>query len=124
MSDVDDAGPIRLLNGADVDHLASVPLALEAAESAARLDREKVATGRLQVNGHVSWSRILSGSITDLDVFGYKEFHRVGKRVRYHIQLYRESTGNALDVHIFNLRRKLGRDAIQTVRGLGFKIPL
>jgi two-component system OmpR family response regulator len=35
-----------------------------------------------------------------------------------------ESTGNALDVHIFNLRRKLGRDAIQTVRGLGFKIPL
>lgn len=98
MSDVDDAGPIRLLNGADVDHLASVPLALEAAESAARLDREKVATGRLQVNGHVSWSRILSGSITDLDVFGYKEFHRVGKRVRYHIHLYRESTGNALGV--------------------------
>jgi len=34
-----------------------------------------------------------------------------------------EAASNALDVHIFNLRRKLGRDAIQTVRGHGFRIP-
>jgi ornithine cyclodeaminase/alanine dehydrogenase-like protein (mu-crystallin family) len=46
----------------------------------------------------VSWSRILSGSLTELDVFGYKEFHRVGKRVRYHIHLFRESDGNPLGI--------------------------
>lgn len=33
-----------------------------------------------------------------------------------------ESASNALDVHIFNLRKKLGREAIQTVRGLGYRI--
>lgn len=94
----DDATPIRLLDGAAVDALATPQLGLEAAEAAARLDRTKLATGRVQVNGDVSWSRILSGSITDLDVFGYKEFHRVGKRVRYHIHLFRESDGNALGI--------------------------
>jgi two-component system, OmpR family, response regulator len=33
-----------------------------------------------------------------------------------------EAASNALEVHIFNLRRKLGRDLIQTVRGLGYRI--
>lgn len=94
----DDATPMRLLDGAAVDELATAELGLAAAEAAARLDRSKVATGRLQVNGDVSWSRIMSGSLTDLDVFGYKEFHRVGKRVRYHIHLFRESDGNALGI--------------------------
>ena len=94
----DDATPMRLLDGAAVDALATAELGLAAAEAAARLDRSKVATGRLQVNGDVSWSRIMSGSLTDLDVFGYKEFHRVGKRVRYHISLFRESDGNALGI--------------------------
>lgn len=94
----DDAAPMRLLNGAAVDALATAELGLAAAEAAARLDRSQVATGRVQVNGDVSWSRILSGSLTELDVFGYKEFHRVGKRVRYHIHLFRESDGNALGI--------------------------
>jgi alanine dehydrogenase len=94
----DDATPMRLLDGAAVDLLATAELGLAAAEAAARLDRSKVATGRLQVNGEVSWSRIMSGSLTDLDVFGYKEFHRIGKRVRYHIHLFRESDGNALGI--------------------------
>lgn len=94
----DDATPMRLLDGATVDALATADLGLAAAEAAARLDRSKVATGRVQVNGTVSWSRILTGSITELDVFGYKEFHRVGKRVRYHIHLFRESDGNALGI--------------------------
>lgn len=95
---IDDAEPLRLLNGADVDALATVELGLAAAESAARLDRSKVATGRVQVNGDVSWSRILTGSLTELDVTGYKEFHRVGRRVRYHINLFQESTGNHLGI--------------------------
>jgi two-component system OmpR family response regulator len=29
---------------------------------------------------------------------------------------------NAVEVHVSNLRRKLGRDAIETVRGLGYRI--
>ncbi|MCW2759281.1 MAG: Ornithine cyclodeaminase, partial [Nocardioidaceae bacterium] len=94
----DDATPMRLLDGAAVDVLASPELGLAAAEAAARLERDQVATGRVQVNGTVSWSRILSGSITELDLFGYKEFHRVGKRVRYHVHLFQESTGNALGI--------------------------
>lgn len=94
----DDATPMRLLDGAAVDALATAELGLAAAEAAARLDPATVATGRLQVNGDVSWSRIMSGSLTDLDVFGYKEFHRVGKRVRYHIHVFRESDGNALGI--------------------------
>jgi len=89
---------MRLINGDDVDALATVTLGLDAAETAARLDRGKVTTGRVQVNGDVSWSRVLAGSLTELDVTGYKEFHRVGKRVRYHIHLFRESTGDPLGI--------------------------
>lgn len=33
-----------------------------------------------------------------------------------------EAASNALEVHVFNLRRKLGREIIQTVRGLGYRI--
>lgn len=31
-------------------------------------------------------------------------------------------TGNTLEVHVHNLRRKLGHDAIQTVRGRGYQM--
>lgn len=30
---------------------------------------------------------------------------------------------NALQVHVFNLRSKLGKDVIQTVRGMGYRVP-
>ena len=33
-----------------------------------------------------------------------------------------EVSGNTLEVHIFNLRRKLGRDCVHTVRGRGYRI--
>ncbi|MGH1361246.1 MAG: response regulator [Burkholderiaceae bacterium] len=33
-----------------------------------------------------------------------------------------DSDGDSLDVHISNLRRKVGRDAIRTVRGVGYVI--
>jgi len=33
-----------------------------------------------------------------------------------------EVQSNALEVHVSNLRRKLGRDAIETVRGLGYRV--
>lgn len=34
-----------------------------------------------------------------------------------------EVESNAVEVHIHNLRRKLGPDAVQTVRGLGYVVP-
>lgn len=34
-----------------------------------------------------------------------------------------EAASNSLEVHVFNLRRKLGREIVQTVRGLGYRIP-
>ena len=33
-----------------------------------------------------------------------------------------EAASNSLEVHVFHLRRKLGRDIVQTVRGLGYRI--
>jgi len=33
-----------------------------------------------------------------------------------------EITSNALEVHISSLRKKLGRDLIGTVRGLGYRL--
>jgi two-component system OmpR family response regulator len=34
-----------------------------------------------------------------------------------------EASSNALEVHVSNLRRKLGRSLIETVRGLGYRVP-
>jgi len=33
-----------------------------------------------------------------------------------------EATDNAVAVHLYNLRRKLGRHAIETIRGRGFRL--
>lgn len=33
-----------------------------------------------------------------------------------------EASDNAVAVHLYNLRRKLGRHAIQTIRGRGFRL--
>ena len=33
-----------------------------------------------------------------------------------------EITSNALEVHISSLRKKLGREVIDTVRGLGYRL--
>jgi alanine dehydrogenase len=96
---VTDYVPMRLLDGEDVDALATVPVALEAAETAARLVAGGgLVTGRVQVNGPVAWMRVLAGMVTDLDLLGYKQFHRVGKRVRYHVHLFRESTGDPIGI--------------------------
>lgn len=89
--------PMRLLNSDDVDLLATSAVGLAAAEAAARLALgQGSVTGRVQVNGDQSWMRILAGIVDDLDLLGYKEFHRVGQRVRYHIHLFRQSTGDPI----------------------------
>jgi len=94
-----DYGQMLLINGHEVDRLATMPLALEAAEEAARLVAQgNIITGRVQVNGPVAWMRILAGTVSSLDLLGYKEFHRVGRDVRYHVHLFRESTGEILGV--------------------------
>jgi hypothetical protein len=88
---------MRLLSSDDVDLLATSPVGLAAAAQSARLAGSAgLTTGRVQVNGDVAWMRILAGLVDELDLLGYKEFHRVGKRVRYHIHLFRQSTGDAL----------------------------
>ena len=92
-----DSAPMRLLSSDDVDALATSPVGLAAAADSARLaGGSGLTTGRVQVNGDVAWMRIMAGLVDDLDLLGYKEFHRVGQRVRYHVHLFRQSTGDAL----------------------------
>ncbi|HEX2531323.1 MAG TPA: winged helix-turn-helix domain-containing protein, partial [Burkholderiaceae bacterium] len=47
-------------------------------------------------------------------------------RARLEESLYgwnEEVESNAVEVHIYNLRRKLGKDLIKTIRGVGYLIP-
>ena len=50
--------------------------------------------------------RVLSRSQLEARLYGWNE----------------EIGGNALEVHVHNLRAKIGRDAVETVRGLGYRI--
>jgi alanine dehydrogenase len=90
---------MMLLDDKDVDTLATVPLALDAARRTAEIvARGALTTGRVQVGDRGIWGRVLLGSLPDLDLYGYKEFHRVGRRVRYHVNLFRASTGDAIAI--------------------------
>lgn len=92
---MNDVAPLLLLGPDDVDALATSSVGLAAAIETAKLSRTGgTTTGRVQVNGSISWMRILAGLIDELDLLGYKEFHRVGQRVRYHVHLFRQSTGD------------------------------
>jgi len=90
---------MRLVRSDDVDALASVDLGLLAARTAAGLvARGAVTTSRVQVGGDAAWTRVLVGIIPELDIVGYKEFHRVGKRVRYHVSLFGYEDGDAIGI--------------------------
>lgn len=90
---------MRLLRSDDVDALATVEVGLKAArETAALALRGTMTGGRLQVGDDSAWVRVLVGIVPDLDVIGYKEFHRVGKRVHYHISLFRHEGGEAIGI--------------------------
>ena len=90
---------MRLLSSDDVDVLATSPVGLAAAVDSARIaGAPGLTTGRVQVNGDVAWMRILAGLVDELDIVGYKEFHRVGQRVRYHVHLFRQSTGDPIGI--------------------------
>ena len=64
----------------------------------------------------------------EYSLFEYLALHRgeVVSRTELYDHLFDEdddSLSNLLDVHVSNLRKKLGRDLITTSRGLGYRIP-
>jgi ornithine cyclodeaminase/alanine dehydrogenase-like protein (mu-crystallin family) len=86
---------VLLLDEHDVDALATPAVALAAARRTAEIVASgDLTTGRVQVGDDVIWSRFLVGILPPLDLFGYKQFHRVEKRVRYTVHLFRRSTGD------------------------------
>lgn len=90
---------MRLLRSDDVDALASVELGIEAArKTAALVEGGALTTSRVQVGNEAAWTRVLVGIAPELNVVGYKEFHRVGKRVRYHVSLFSYESGDAIGI--------------------------
>jgi ornithine cyclodeaminase/alanine dehydrogenase-like protein (mu-crystallin family) len=90
---------IRLIDGDDVDALATSDAGLAAARETARLVADGgFSTGRVQIGDPQAWMRVLAGSLPALDLMGYKEFHRVGKHVLYHVSLFRHSTGEPIGI--------------------------
>ena len=90
---------MRLIRSDDVDRLASVELGLAAArETAALVARGNFTTGRVQVEDPHAWTRMLVGILPELDLLGYKQFHRIGQQVRYRVSLFRHSDGSPLGI--------------------------
>ena len=90
---------MTVLREPDVDALATVQLTAAAARDAASvLAAGTVTTGRVQVADDTTWMRVLAGMIPSLNLVGYKEFHRVGKRVHYHVSLFARSSGDAIGI--------------------------
>ncbi len=90
---------MRLLDGDDVDVLAKGDAGLLAARLSATMAAVGgCSVGRVQIGDEQAWMRVLAGIVPDLELVGYKEFHRVGKRVRYHVSLFDLETGDALGI--------------------------
>ncbi|MCY3643877.1 MAG: hypothetical protein OXG41_09860 [Acidimicrobiaceae bacterium] len=89
------ARPPLFLDGDLVDELASVEVGLEAARVSARAE---AVTGRVQIGDGHTWMRVLAGILGELGIVGYKEFHRVGKRVRYHVSVFDRDTADMIGV--------------------------
>ena len=88
-------GPPLFLDGDLVDTLASVEVGLDAARVSAVTE---AVTGRVQIADDRTWMRVLAGIVPELGIVGYKEFHRVGKRVRYHISVFDRDTADMIGV--------------------------
>jgi ornithine cyclodeaminase/alanine dehydrogenase-like protein (mu-crystallin family) len=86
-----------LLTEKDVDQLVDIRLTLDAARRTAEVVAGGLlTTSRMQVGDDRIWSRVLLGIIPELDLLGYKEFHRVDKRVHYHVVLFSRESGEHL----------------------------
>ena len=83
------------LDGDLVDALASVEVGLDAARVSAGAE---AVTGRVQIADDKTWMRVLAGILPELGVVGYKEFHRVGKRVRYHVSIFDRDTADMIGI--------------------------
>lgn len=80
----------------------------------------------------VSRSLLLAGEPVNLprrELVLLEKFLYSGRRIITTEQLYdslygygEEPDSNALNVHIYHLRKKLGKDIIETVRGLGYRL--
>ena len=90
---------MRIVRSDDVDAVATVELGLEAARKTAEfVARDQFAAGRVQVGDTKTWTRILCGIVPELGLTGYKELHRVGKRVYYHVSLFDYETGDSIGI--------------------------
>jgi ornithine cyclodeaminase/alanine dehydrogenase len=88
-------GPALFLDGDLVDALASVEVGLDAARVSAGAE---AVTGRVQIADDRIWMRVLAGIVPELGIVGYKEFHRVGQRVRYHVSIFDRDTADMIGV--------------------------
>ena len=87
--------PPLFINGDLVDALATVEVGLDAARISAGV---AAVTGRVQIADDRIWMRVLAGILPTLGIVGYKEFHRVGQRVRYHISIFDRDTADMIGV--------------------------
>lgn len=72
--------------------------------------------------------RFVELTALEFSMLAYFALHRgeILTRTRLYEHLFDEredSTSNVIDVHIFHLRKKLGRDFILTRRGMGYVLP-
>ncbi|MCK0537580.1 response regulator [Alcanivorax quisquiliarum] len=100
----------RRAQGRAVQVITAGPLRLEPESGQAFMDGEPVALSRREIELLTylagSSDRWLPADVLRDRLYGFGE----------------EFTGNALNVHIHNIRRKLGSQSIQTARGLGYRL--
>lgn len=87
--------PPLFLDGDLVDVLASIEVSLDAARVSAVTP---AVTGRVQIGDGHTWMRVLAGILPEMGIVGYKEFHRVGKRVRYHISVFDRDSADMIGI--------------------------
>ncbi|WP_341644873.1 response regulator [Thauera sp. SDU_THAU2] len=101
---------VRRTQGRATQAIAAGPLRLEPESGLAWLDGDPVALSRREVDllAHLADAdgRWVSPDALNERLYGLGE----------------EVSSNALNVHIHNIRRKLGADAIETARGLGYRL--
>ncbi|WP_114639376.1 winged helix-turn-helix domain-containing protein [Polynucleobacter necessarius] len=94
------------------------------------VSKNEIKVGRLMLNP-LSYQAQLDGQELDLSKKEFSLLHalilssnRVLTKTQLEDQLYswgHEVESNALEVHIHNLRKKIGSDLIQTIRGVGYQ---
>jgi len=101
---------VRRTQGRAAQVIVAGPLRLEPESGLAWLDGESVTLSRREVDllAHLASAdgRWVSPDLLNERLYGLNE----------------EVSSNAINVHIHNIRRKLGADAIETTRGLGYRL--